>query len=581
MTCPKCSSPLEFQSLQTTQNICAQCFLLNENDSPLQIGSYGEFRTQSFRVIGCKKKATSHLAWLEWLVMLEDTSLAWIRESQGTWSLFWFDSPNEERRTFDLNTLDERFIYAGEKYILRRSAGASLEFQNGESLLQSVVGEISQVSEALRLKDLNSLLHIEVYAGSHLPFISRGEWVEFSSFNFGGLRSIDQSIQKIICPNCSSRFLVRHKSFSLRAVCNTCYSIIDISSDDHMSLSDFDRENKFDPAIAIGSQGKILGESFEVIGCMRLKNKLSPTFFIVKYLLYSSTQSYRWLREENGHWTISRVVNDLLKNSDSRIEYRGQIYSSDHSSQYQLLFAQGEFYWPLQKSEVFEADHFVAPPYELSFEKSAVYLGRYLSPRQVSSAFKLVKTLSRPAGSLPHEVSPFHHIVKEFLLINFVFIFVCFLIQLRSVQSRGVQVHRSLVHMAQNIDERIQSTEPFELRGAASALVVSISALVPESLDLSLIEIRNKTKYYFHTTPFGGRALVSSVPTGLYFLTFARNHSRDSVKTEDPSFEVTAVYGAKSWSNFFLASIAFSLPSFFTFGFDRVFEMKRKRRRCE
>lgn len=539
-------------------------------------------------IIGCKKKVTNRVSWFDWLILFSDSEVAWIKESQGQWTLFFFENPSEETRSFDPFALNigDIFSYQGKKFVLKKIHLGQIEFQNGESLLQSQEGDASPVYEAEQALEENSdgspfILNIEYSNGKEdPPVISRGRNIEFAEIKAQNLRSLDSGsrIQKIICPSCSGKFIVRYKSFSFRAVCNSCFNIIDISSDDHMSLRQFDLKYKFDPVIAIGSTGKILGDVFEVIGCVRLIDQEHADYETTKYLLFSPTKSYRWLNSEHGLWTFSRVVSDLPKPLGIQpVDYRGQKYTYDHASKLKLVFALGEFFWPLQKDEVFENKHFISPPYELSFEQNIndprIYLGRYLNPDQVTSAFKLVKTLEKPADSVPHEVSPFHHIRKEFLLINIVFVVVCFFIQLRNVQIPATPVHHSRFHFTTDAEDKSQSTEPFELRGGPSALAILLisPSTTKIKFETSLIEIRSKNKFVFPMQINGGQTLVPHIPSGLYLLNFTKS------KNEDVMFDVVATYGAKSWSNFFLAVIAMSLPSIFVFVSDQIFEVRRRR----
>ncbi len=593
MNCIHCSAPLTQQSPQTLQNICVHCHILPAHDSPLQIGSTGEFNSENFSVIGCKKKVTNQISWLEWLILFEDSKLGWIREAQGTWSLFFFEAANESARSFEPSALrpQDIFTYAGKRLRVQKIYSAILEFENGESLLISNGRERSQIlwAEEIDRTDAKTILYQFEYTEDPRfefpPMISRGQILEFAKLHAKNLKALDGAgrIQKIICPNCSGNFLVRFKSFSFRAVCHSCYFIVDIASDDHMSLKQFDLQYKFTPLISLGTKGKILGELFEVIGCVRFLQAESPQTEMIRYLLFSPTNSYRWLDCEHGHWSINRSVSDLQPtNKDLPITYRGQKYNYSHQSEWRLVFATGEFFWPLQKDELFKMRHFIFRPFELSQEifasETKIYLGRYLNPSQVSSAFKLTKTLPEPMGSIPHQVSPFHHLVKEILFIQILFLTVCFFVQLRSIQNSGSTIHQSQLHFSKDSDETSQSTEPFELRGATQALSFSIDSLksLPLRFEAQLLDLQDKRKFKFPLMNNHESQFVSSVPSGLYLLNFKILNNLES-KSESFDLKVAVVYGAKSWSNFFLAVLLISMPSFVLLAIDQNFEIRRKR----
>lgn len=579
--------------MHSTQNICPKCYQLPATDSPLQVESFGEIRSRSFTVIGCKRLRTNRVSWFEWLLNFSDSEIGWIKESQGIWRLFSFETPSEQAITFDPQSLavGDIFSYDQRRLVLKSLHWSHLVFQNGEALLKAWVGDKNLVLEAEELspEGINpspKLYHFEFPQNvpeQRPPIISLGVQIEFTDLNAQNLRTLagGSRIQKIVCPGCSGSFIVRYNSFSLRAVCHSCYHIIDISTDDHMSLKQFDLKQKFNPLISIGSTGKIQGDAFEVIGCLRLLDKKQLNLEFTKYLLFSPTKSYRWLNNDHGHWTICRAVYDLNKKANTLpIKYRGQKYIYDHTSEQRLVFALGEFFWPIQKDEIFEGKHFISAPYSLSFEQvnsaSEIYLGRYLSPHQITSAFKLIKTLPAPLGAVPHEVSPFHHLVKEFIIINLVFSAVCLLIQLRSLQSNESSAHHSHIHFASNSDDRTQSTEPFELRDGPKALAVSVASATSKStlLEVSLIEIRSRTKHSFSLRSTGKPELIPHLPGGIYLLSFTTGGSKENL-----NFDVNAAYGVKSWSNFVFFISLMSLPSFLILTVNRVFVFKRSRKR--
>ncbi len=531
-------------------------------DSPIQIGTQGSFRGRAFRVIELFRKWTNQESWNEWQIQFESQEKAWIKESQGTWFLFQF--------------LPEALI---ENQAL--SAGEEIAFQENKFVVRKIHKLSFEINGRIHhstLFDLASgpvLLNIEDLEGQRL--ISQGEKIEFKELKAQNLRPLDAGhrIQKISCPNCHVSILIRYKSFSQRAVCRSCLSLIDMSSDDLIALTQINTKFKFEPLLNIGASATLLGDTFEVIGCLRFSKSSGP---ITKYLMFSPYKSYRWLLEERGHWTFSRPLDDPPSIDMPKVSYRKQNYKFSQTSELFLEFAIGEFFWPLAKNESLTTQEFIAPPFLLSFETRhsdmQVYLGRYISSRQVRSAFNLVHSLPEAEGIIAHEASPFHHYLKEFFVLNLIFLIVCFFIQIRNNQVPEKSVHESHITSSNESSESLQSTEPFEVRGGPSALAIAIQSSPIRKLEVDLSEIRSKTKYSLQTKTDKSEFLISSIPSGVYFLSFRPPEPSPRHET----YNIQVFYGKKSWSNFLLAAILISLPTLFIFVLDLLFLMNKSKR---
>ncbi len=537
-------------------------------DSPLQISSSGTYLGRKFQIKELLHKLTSALVWNEWQIEFEDGEKAWIKEAQGTWAIFYF------RSLADLNLPDLKFA--------ELKLSDQLSFQENIVWLQKIYqvkfqdGSGTRNSSIFEFANSAHILNIEKFENEILS--SLGTSIEFKNLNAVNLRSLDVAhrIDKISCPSCHVSMLVRFKSFSQRSVCRACHSIIDMNGDEFIALEKFDAQFKFDPLVKIGSSVKILGDEFEVLGCLRLrKNQRSQQ---TQYLMFSAFKSFRWLIEENGHWTISRPLKDLTLRSEQLLRYRGLKYRSPQKSELKLEYAVGEFFWQLKREQIFEREEFFAPPFMIQIEKidsfESVYLGRYLSQRQLRSAVQFVEALPKTVGTVPHEASVFQQYLKEFFVLNIIFIIVCFFIQLKNNQVVERSVHDSRIVVSADSTESLASTEPFEIRGGPSAMGLSISSMLNESVQVHVHEIRSKTKYSVSAFTNRPEILLSHIPSGIYFLSLEpkRNLSAPA------SYAVHVSYGKKSWSNFYLALFILSLPTLLISSVNAFFNFKKSQR---
>ena len=167
------------------------------------------------------------------------------------------------------------------------------------------------------------------------------------------------------------------------------------------------------------------------------------------------------------------------------------------------------------------------------------------------------------------------YFIKEIFVLNIIFVAVCFFIQLRNVQTPGVVAHHSSLHFTSE-EDKVQSTEPFELRSGPNALAVSLrSTHKPGAwFDASILNIKDKSKYIFTINSNRDQRLLSNIPSGLYVLNFYKPKSVDKI-----DIEVNALSGAKSWSNFILAVFAICIPSLYVYIVDQMFSLKRRRAR--
>ncbi|MEI9918582.1 MAG: DUF4178 domain-containing protein [Bacteroidota bacterium] len=170
----------------------------------------------------------------------------------------------------------------------------------------------------------------------------------------------------------------------------------------HSNINDKFSEKR-DPAIPIGSRGTFEGKTYEVLGYV-LKLEKKHRYKWSEYFLFSPYHGIAFLSEYGGNWNFLTPYANHLWLSDRKALQdpyaMGQAFKLYAKYNAAVLYAQGEFFNDtIAVTEDSKHWEHIAPPYILTFEQSNTvtgsFLGKYISPKDVASAFKM------PAGKLP------------------------------------------------------------------------------------------------------------------------------------------------------------------------------------
>lgn len=110
------------------------------------------------------------------------------------------------------------------------------------------------------------------------------------------------------CPSCGGTVTLRAPGKTLAIACTQCRSVIDAQDPKHKILSEYNKGAHIDPALPLGSRGKLRGEELEVIGYLRRAvNYYGVNYEWAEYLLFNPYKGFRWLVESDGHWTLLKT----------------------------------------------------------------------------------------------------------------------------------------------------------------------------------------------------------------------------------------------------------------------------------
>jgi Domain of unknown function (DUF4178) len=204
INCPACGAPVNFRSKSSVFAVCEFCKStlvrhdmnlqalgkmaeLQDDMSPLQIGTSGTFEGRGFELVGRVKVGYEDGSWNEWYALFFDNTEGWLAEAQGFYAVCF---PLEVSELPETNVM-----YVGNRVDLG-SAGAfqivdvrtvNCVFSQGELPLQA-----SQGRKSLSIDLCNAdgeMATIEYADTGSRVFV--GAYQEFDQFQFKNARRFD------------------------------------------------------------------------------------------------------------------------------------------------------------------------------------------------------------------------------------------------------------------------------------------------------------------------------------------------------------------------------------------------------
>lgn len=212
------------------------------------------------------------------------------------------------------------------------------------------------------------------------------------------------------CPACGGQIRIHAVGQSLSAACSHCTSVIDVSSRELNILQKAQKATKkIDPDIKLDSVGTLQGVRWRVIGII-LQTDSTEMWYWVEYLLFNPLKGFRWLAENQGHWTLFKKTKYKPKTTGNTATLYNNTYKLYTADESKVVQAIGEFYWRIKVGESSKVKDYIKPPEMLSMAKSdsdVVWsIGEYLPQAQVEAAFNLKGQLPLQNGVAPHQPSP-------------------------------------------------------------------------------------------------------------------------------------------------------------------------------
>ncbi len=605
--CPSCGAAITFQSAISILTVCAYCKStlirhdldlenlgvmaeLLPDSSPIQLGTAGVYRNTRFSVVGRIQLRYRQGLWNEWYLLFENQRSGWLGEMLGNYVVTFIVQPLEPLPPLSELRAGHRITLQGRDFQVTNIENARCIAGEGELPIRVGPGYEAPVVDLQASGGVFATLDYS----ENPPLVFIGEPRRFDDLKLTQLREVmpvgwnpDVGIQaqSFQCPGCGSALTIRAQGHTDTLACGTCGSIIDIADPNFRILSKFNAQILHQPLIPLGAHGTFEGADYTAIGYLRRRvtvDGIDDEWS--EYLLFHREQGFRWLVEYNGHWSLVHTLAEppLVTGYGTMAMaiYQGRSYRSFQAATAEVSYVLGEFYWRVGVGERCEVVDYIAPPLQLSVERTEQEIvwsqADYIEPDAIKTAFPLESPLPVRIGIGANQPSPYDAQWPKFR--GLLWLFLALLIGgqiVTAALSSNERIHQqTLVFNAETKDKTLTS-EPFALRGRASNVTIEITTNLNNQwiyLELALIERNtgasvaiNRELGYYQGVDEGERwsegsasdeAVLSAIPAGLYYL---------SVEGEWPPTAQAVVCtfmvfrDVPSWSNFFLALLGLLL----------------------
>lgn len=619
-SCPSCGAPVVFRSASSVFAVCDYCSstlvrhdqaledigkmaALVEDRSPLQLGAEGSYRGVHFALIGRIQIRYGEGLWNEWHLLFDDMRTGWLSEAAGEYVLSFVQPVQEAVPAFDEWRIGERFVLAGQSWVVSNLERAECVAGQGE--LPFKVGAGYPVN-AVDLRNGRNFATLDYSETAPLLFV--GEAVDFGALAMNGLRDgmavptrkVDTRVFR--CPACGAPMQARDAS--IQAVgCASCGAVVDTSDETLRLLSKAlkQRDGGFAPRLPLGSKGRLAGQAVELIGFLVKRSKVDGiAYHWREYLLAGENGSYRWLTEYNNHWTLVDVLSDppnVGSNELADVRWQGERYRHfSTAARAEVVHVEGEFTWRVRRGEINRVTDYVAPPHTLSRETDdktlSWSLGTYVEPAVIAAAFGLKSGLPAPIGVGACQPNPWAEGHRKVCRLFWKLALVAVLVQAWFViGGGGSTLLRQTFDFAPNSLEESRQTGEFRIDGKPRKIAVRNQTNLDNNwavFELLLVDKNTGQAWpaarevsYYHGYDDGywsegdnaDEVVFLNVPPGTYYLTVDAELAPEKPLPLRSALEVRTA-GA-GWSNFVLVMIFLVAFPVFTRLRHHAFEVRR------
>ncbi len=380
--------------------------------SPFRVGMTGRPRKgfRPFRIAGRIQLSTGTGTWDEWYIAFDDGRYGWIAEAQGAFYVMK-PMPNPKAPSYTAiqpgMALDfspyGRFTVSDRRQALYASAEGELPFAAPPGAV-FMYADLSGPDGSFATLDYGDDPELDAFfVGVEVSLQDLG----IEGLTAWGERKTAAKASSLNCPSCGGPLQLSDPSATVRIACVYCGSLLGEESGKPGKFEILERLKKppFRPSLPLGSRGSLSGHPYIVLGAMLKSCVVEGTeYFWKEYLLKeTTTESYHWLVESNGHFSlVMPIALGGVEITDKIAIVQGRRFKHFQGTRAVVKAVLGEFYWEVAQGEAVEVNDYVAPPEVLSLERAAQEVsasrGAYVPKEEIERGFALPKPLPEPEG---------------------------------------------------------------------------------------------------------------------------------------------------------------------------------------
>lgn len=569
--CAHCRSTLVRRDLDLEQ--LGTMAVLAEDRSPFRLRWRGHYRNVGFELIGRLQLRYAQGYWNEWYLRLDDGRLGWLSEGSGLCYVTFERTLKTVLPPLNAFAVGMQARLDGEAFEVTNIERAQCVAAEGELPFLARPGYEAPAVDLRADERFASLDYSETPPRCYLgEVVALEALIDRSAPNPPAMpRRVDARNFK--CTACGAPLTAR--SGEIHAVgCQHCGTVIDPDSPE-LAILDRARKALELPLLPLGTQGRLLGRDYAVIGFLQRATTIEGIRYgWDEYLLHGGEAGYAWLTCSDGHWNLARPASRQPKagrGARSDVRFLDRNYRHFQRCEAEVEQVIGEFTWQVRIGETATVDDYVSPPYLLSREQNeqeqSWTLAEYLPAATVAAAFKPPAPLPEPRGIAPNQPSP-HAGSSRFWLAFAGFAALALLLQIAMVARTGQrEVWQGSLTVPANAPRGQLQSPSFRLDGERNLAIEQDAGLDNRWLytDLTLIHrqsgerigLGREMSYYHGVDEDGGwsegersdRALLTGLPAGDYLLEAEAETEALPAEAVD---RIRLVQDVPVWSNFWL-----------------------------
>ncbi|WP_428264951.1 DUF4178 domain-containing protein [Haliangium sp.] len=611
--CPRCGAPISFHVSSSLVTVCehcqtavartdraladlGKCAELHQTQSSLSLWQGGRYQGVGFQITG--RVQLQHGAgglWDEWYLAFDNGHWGWLAEAQGRFYLTF--------RHPEVGDVvgDPSLLRPGQQIAVGAQRKPMVVAELGEAVLLGGRGEIPYYFRPgfrYRFADLSGTggEFGTLDYGADAPVLYLGRQVSLAELGLEPTGAPDDAgammglgatpgvkVEAVTCSNCGGALELQAPDRTERVACPYCGAIHDC---DHgvLALIQAAQEHKAAPLIPLGSKGQFEDRTFTLIGFMeRSVNNTYGRFAWGEYLLYEPELGFRWLVENDGHWSYVKPVppgevvtssnmGSVLVSGDTAT-YDGKKFKLFQADRARVDYVVGEFYWKVAAGDTVNTADFVHPPEMLSCEISPAELhwsvGTYMTQSEVDARFPDYTPAEQfVVGVAPNQ--PFRHRAAYLIWFGMLALAIGAIYMASSSRSNK-QVFHQAIDIAPKADAaaaakpEIFFSQPFQLSGGENLRIdahgsADNSWIYAEcdlyNQDTGLVMAFDLPMEYYHGYTAGESwaegsnrvtRYLSAVPAGTYILRLAVERSSWKKPDRIGLFITEGVLRARAW----------------------------------